>query len=243
VVRAQADVRKSDLDLVRTQQLLAAQAVPQMALDNAQAAADANRAELKQAQAQLAAAQEARRAAQSRVAEAKGKLQQSSPVSAQIARAHAAAELARAQVKSAEAAVKLAELQLSYTKVVAPEEGVVSRLAVHEGQIAQAGQPIVELVPSQTYVVANFKETQLGAMRPGERASIKLDAYPGKTFEGKVESISGGTGARFALIPPDNASGNFVKVVQRVPVRIAWTRPPDVPLVAGLSADVTVYTR
>ena len=96
-------------------------------------------------------------------------------------------------------------------------------------------------MPTQTYVVANFKETQIGDMRPGERAEIEIDAFPGHTFEGKVESLSGGTGARFSLLPADNASGNFVKVVQRVPVRIAWIKPPDVPLRAGLSADVTVH--
>jgi membrane fusion protein (multidrug efflux system) len=89
-------------------------------------------------------------------------------------------------------------------------------------------------------VVANFKETQIGNMHPGDRAEIEIDAYGHHTFEGKVESLSGGTGARFSLLPPDNASGNFVKVVQRVPVRIAWTRTPDVPLRVGLSADVTV---
>jgi membrane fusion protein, multidrug efflux system len=242
-LRAEADVRKADLDLGRAKQLLAANAVPQQALDNAQVAADVAHAALNQARAQLAASEEARRAAVARVAEARGKLQASSPVGAQIAAAHAAAQLARAKVKSAEAAVRLAQLQLSYTTVTAPEDGVVSKIGAHEGQIAQAGQPIVELVPSRTYVVANFKETQIGSMRPGQRASIKVDAYPGRTFEGKVESRSGGTGARFALIPADNASGNFVKVVQRLPVRIAWSKPPDVPLAAGLSADVTVYTR
>jgi membrane fusion protein (multidrug efflux system) len=243
VARAEADARKADLDLKRAQQLIAAHAVTQQMVDNAQAAADAAHAALSQARANLAAAQEARRAAVSRVAEAKGKLQQSSPVGAQIAAAHAAAELARAKVKSAEAAARLADLQLSYTRVTAPEDGTVSKLGAHDGQIVQAGQPVVELVPSRTYVIANFKETQIGGMKPGDRVKIKIDAYPGKTFHGKVESRSGGTGARFALIPPDNASGNFVKVVQRVPIRIAWTTSPDVPLAAGLSADVTVYTK
>jgi membrane fusion protein (multidrug efflux system) len=243
LLRSQADARKADLDLGRAKQLIAADAVPQQMVDNAQAAADGAHAAEKQAQAQLVAAQEASRAATARVAEAKGKLQQSSPVAARLAAAHAAAELARARVPSAQAAVRLARLQLSYTDVVAPEDGVVSKLGAHEGQIVQAGQPVVELVPSRTYVVANFKETQIGEMRPGQRAKIRIDAYPGRAFEGRVESRSGGTGARFALIPADNASGNFVKVVQRVPVRIAWTKPPDVPLAAGLSADVTVYTR
>jgi membrane fusion protein, multidrug efflux system len=243
VVRAEADARKADLDLARARQLLAANAVPQQALDNAETAADSAHAAQRQAEAQLAASQEGRRMSVSRVAEAEGRVEQSSPVAAQIDAAHAAAVLARAKVKSAEAALRLSELQLSYTRVVAPEDGVVSKLGAHEGQIVQAGQPAVELVPAHTYLLANFKETQVGRMRPGQRAKVTLDAYPGRTFEGRVESRSGGTGARFALIPPDNASGNFVKVVQRVPIRIAWDNLPDVPLTAGLSADVKVYTR
>jgi membrane fusion protein (multidrug efflux system) len=243
LVRAQAEARKADLDLGRAQQLAAANAAPAQAVDNAQAAHDAAHAALAQAAAQLKAAEEGRRAAESRVGEARGKLQVSSPVGAQIAAAHAAAELARAKVKGAEAAAQLAALQLSYTKVVAPEDGVVSKLGAHEGQIVQMGQPIVQLVPARSYVVANFKETQVGGMRPGQRVKVRIDALGGEAFEGQVESLSGGTGARFALIPADNASGNFVKVVQRVPVRIAWTKPPSIPLAAGLSADVTVYTK
>jgi len=102
----------------------------------------------------------------------------------------------------------------------------------------------VSVVPNTTYVLANFKETQVGSMKPGERAEITVDAYPGRTFEGKVDSASPGTGARFSLLPPDNASGNFVKVVQRVPVKIAWVNvPADARLAAGMSADVTVFTR
>ena len=104
-------------------------------------------------------------------------------------------------------------------------------------------QPLAELVPDRTYVVANFKETQVGRMRPGQQARVRIDAFPGVEIEGKVESLAGGTGARFSLLPPDNASGNFVKVVQRVPVRIAWSKRPDLPLQAGLSTDVTVFVR
>jgi membrane fusion protein (multidrug efflux system) len=147
-------------------------------------------------------------------------------------------------VKSAQAALDLARLQLSYTTLRAPAGGAVSRLAARQGQIVAAGQTLAQLVPDRTYVVANFKETQTGAIRPGEKVDVELDAYPGRIIAGRVESVSGGTGARFALLPPDNASGNFVKVVERVPVRIAWTSPPaDLPLRAGLSASVTVHTR
>lgn len=241
--RAHADVRRADLDLERTRQLRQDSAASQQALDHAEAAAAAAHAAALQAEAQLAGARSAQQAAVARVAEARGRLRQSSPVDAQLAAAHAAAELARARVRFAEASRGQARLQLGYTKVVAPEDGVVSRLGVHPGQNVQPGQPVAELVPARTYVVANFKETQIGAMRAGQRARIRIDAFPGRVFEGTVESRSGGTGARFALIPPDNASGNFVKVVQRVPVRIAWTKPPDVPLAAGLSAVVAVRVK
>ena len=140
--------------------------------------------------------------------------------------------------------IDLARLQLSWTEVRAPADGTVARLGARAGQIVQPGQVLGQLVPSRSYVVANFKETQTGAIRPGQKVDVELDAYDGRKLEGRVESISGGTGARFALLPPDNASGNFVKVVERVPVRIAWDAPPaDVPLRAGLSATVTVHTR
>jgi membrane fusion protein (multidrug efflux system) len=167
---------------------------------------------------------------------------QSAPVDTQLAVARAGAALAHARVQGATAALALARLQQSYTHVVAPSDGVVSRLSVHEGQLIQAGQAIAELVPSATYLVANFKETQVGRMHDRDRAEIRIDAFPGRVFEGEVESLSGGTGARFSLLPPDNASGNFVKVVQRVPVRIRWRNPPsDVALRAGMSCDVTVH--
>jgi membrane fusion protein (multidrug efflux system) len=240
VLRARADQKKAEIDLARAKELKAANAIPQERLDNAQAAFDSAQAQLAQAQAQLAVAQETRRVAESRVGEAKGRLSQSAPIDAQIAAARAQAQLAHAKVKSAEAALDLARLQLSYTKIAAPADGVASKLTVHDGQLVTIGQPVIELVPTRTYVIANFKETQIGKMQPGQPAEIKIDAFPGRRFAGKVESLSGGTGSSFSLLPADNASGNFVKVVQRVPVRIAWDKPVDVPLRAGLSADVTV---
>jgi membrane fusion protein (multidrug efflux system) len=106
-----------------------------------------------------------------------------------------------------------------------------------------AGQAVAELVPLQSYVIANFKETQIGDMKEGQRAEVEVDAFPGRKFEGKVESLSGGTGSRFSLLPPDNASGNYVKVVERIPVRIRWEKQPEVPVRAGFSATVTVHTR
>ncbi len=238
--RAKADVRRAQLDLDRTKDLVASNAMPQERLDNAQIAWDAAQAELAQANAQVAAAQELRRVAASRVDEAKGRLDQSSPIAAQIAAAHANADFAHARVKVAEAALGIARLQLSYTRVVAPADGRVSRFSAQPGQMIQIGQPLAELVPPHTYVIANFKETQIGRMRPGQPAQVRIDAVSGREFAATVQSLSGGTGARFSLIPPDNASGNFVKVVQRVPVRLLWVEPPDIPLQAGLSCYVTV---
>jgi membrane fusion protein, multidrug efflux system len=241
--RAQADARKSDLDLNRTKQLVEQNALSKEQLDNAQVAYDEKHAALAQARAQVIAAEEMRHLAVSRVGEAKGKLDQSTPIDAQIATARANADLAQAKVKVSEAALELARLQLSYTKVVAADNGVVSKVSVQPGQMIQVGQPIAELVPARTYVIANFKETQVGRMHKGQRALVRIDAFPGKQLEARVESLSGGTGARFSLLPPDNASGNFVKVVQRVPVRLGWVKPPALPLQAGLSTDVTVYLR
>jgi membrane fusion protein (multidrug efflux system) len=121
---------------------------------------------------------------------------------------------------------------------------MASRLGVHDGQLLQMGQPVLELVPQGTYVIANFKETQIGNMHAGQHAEVKVDAFSHRTFEGEIESLSGGTGATFALLPADNASGNFVKVVQRVPGRIQWSEPPgDVAMLAGLSVEVTVHVK
>ncbi|HUL60150.1 MAG TPA: HlyD family secretion protein [Anaeromyxobacteraceae bacterium] len=242
--RAQAEAARAASDFERARQLVQAQAISQQQFDAAQAGNDTAQAGLAAARAQLSAAEEARRSAEGRAAEAVGRLGASRPVAAQIAAAEAGAALAHARVKSAEAALDLARLQLSYTVVRAPSDGTVSRLQARVGQIVQPGQVLAELVPDRTYLVANFKETQIGGIRVGDAADVTVDAYPGKTLRGVVESISGGTGARFALLPPDNASGNFVKVVERVPVRIAWKdAPSDLPLRAGLSAYATVHTR
>lgn len=241
VVRAEADMKKAETDLNRAKELRAANAAPQEQLDNAQSKYDLAQASLVQAKAQLVAAQEGKRAAFALVSEAAGRVTQSAPIEAQIAGAKAAADLAAAQVQSAEASLELMKLQLSYTQVFAPADGVASKLGVHDGQLVAPGQQVVQLVPNVTYVIANFKETQIGRMHAGQRAKIDVDAFSHRTFEGKVESISGGTGASFSLLPADNASGNFVKVVQRVPVRIAWVNlPSDVSLRAGMSVDAEV---
>ncbi len=243
LTRAEADVRRVTTDLERTKKLREANALPQERLDNAQAAWDAAQAMLTAAQAQLLSAEESRHVAQSRVAEASGLLDTNTPVDAKVAVARANADLANARVTTSEAALEIARLNLSYATVKAPVDGVVSKLLIRVGQLVAPGMAIAELVPEATYVMANFKETQIGAMKAGQRVEVEVDAFGGRHFEGVVESLSGGTGSRFSLLPPDNASGNFVKVVQRVPVRIRWKdAPPDVVLRAGMSATVTVHT-
>jgi membrane fusion protein (multidrug efflux system) len=239
--RAEAEARRTGLSRSRAEELFARSAIPKQELDNAVAADDTAKAGVDLADAQLEAARQSQRVARSHVAEARGRLDQSTPIDSQIAVARAQAALASARVKSAKAAVSLAELNLSYTRIVAPADGIVSKSSVHEGQLVQAGQAVAEFVPAETYVVANFKETQIARIHPGDRAVIELDAYPGRKIEGTVESLSAATGARFSLLPPDNASGNFVKVVQRVPVLLHWKTPPSETLPAGLSAEVTVY--
>jgi membrane fusion protein (multidrug efflux system) len=244
LARSQAEASRADTDLARAEALRKDDAVPQAQVDTARSNALAASAAVAQATAELAAAADMKRTAQTQIAEAQGRVEQSAPVDAEIAEARANADLAHARADAADATAAIAKLQVSYTRIEAPTDGILSRLAVHEGQLLQIGQQVVTVVPTATYVIANFKETQVGLMRPGQRAEISIDALGGRTFDGTVESTSPGTGARFSLLPADNASGNFVKVVQRLPVKIAWAGvPADVKLAAGLSADVTVHTR
>jgi membrane fusion protein (multidrug efflux system) len=241
IERASTDERRTAADLARAEELARVGGVSGQDLDHARAAHEQARAALLQARANLGATEDAARAARGRVGEARGNLAASLPVEARVAAARAETARAEAGVQAAEAATTLAENQLRYATVAAPFDGTVSNLSVHEGQLVEPGQAIATLVPVRTYVVANFKETQIARMRPGDRVEVEVDAFPGRTLEGRVASLSAATGARFSLLPPDNATGNFVKVVQRVPVRIEWARPPEVPLAAGLSATATVY--
>ena len=165
---------------------------------------------------------------------------------AQVSATQAALAAADARVAGARAARDEAALQLSYTRITAPMSGVVSKKNVEMGELVQAGQPLMSVVPlSDVWVVANFKETQIEGVTPGDPADITVDAYPGLHVAGHVESLSPATGAKFSLLPPDNATGNFTKVVQRVPVRIRLDRPndPERPLRPGMSVEVTVTTR
>lgn len=244
----QVKVRQAEAKLATAHaQVVAAQAqatAAQAGLTRSQAEAERAQLDLQRAEALrqgdvIAAQQYDNTRIQSRTAQAG-----TGTSRAQYAAALAATELARTGVQAAQAELDLARLQLSYTVIRAPAAGTVSRFAARVGQMIQAGQNVGQLVPDQSYLVANFKETQTGALRPGQAVDVSIDAYPDQTFHGKVEAISGGTGARFALLPPDNASGNFVKVVERVPVRIAWVDAPrELALRAGLSAYATVHTR
>jgi membrane fusion protein (multidrug efflux system) len=152
---------------------------------------------------------------------------------------------ARAQFVQAKAAADQSRLQLSYTKVYAAKAGRVTRRQVEQGSFVSVGQGLLAIVTDDLYVTANFKETQLTRMHPGQPATIKVDAYPGFTFDGHIDSIQAGTGAAFSLFPPENASGNFVKIVQRVPVKIVLDQPPDPnrPLGLGMSVRPRVRIR
>jgi membrane fusion protein (multidrug efflux system) len=230
------------LDLTRYKALREANAVPQSKLDDAHAAADRARATVAQARAALNASEEQEHAADARVSEAQGHLNQSAPIETQLNAARANTELQRGRVTGAEAAVALAQSQLDATHVVAPADGLLTNLSLHPGVLAAVGTPVALLVPPEVYVVANFKETQVGKLRPGQPVTVSVDAFAPRMFEGNVDTIAGGTQGRFSLLPLDNAGENFVKVVQRVPVKIRLAAS-DVLLLPGLSAGVTVNVR
>ena len=175
------------------------------------------------------------------VEQAQGQLVAAMTAPQQVQSAQAQVHLAQARVEQSRAAERLAELNLSYGVVRAPMAGVVSRKNVEVGTLVSPDRPVLAIVPlDDLWIVANFKEDQIGAMKPGQTATIKIDTFSGHLFQGHVESIAGGTGARFALLPPDNATGNFVKVVQRVPVRLKIDDRGGLALRPGISASVTV---
>jgi membrane fusion protein (multidrug efflux system) len=222
IMAARANATKAAADLQRMRELVAKQVVSHQQLDAAQAAYDA-------AQAQLAAAQRSAGAA-----------------GAGVVNAQAGVRLAQARLAAAAASRDNAQLQLSYTKVTAPAGGTISRKQVEVGQLVQAGQPLLTIVSDTgTWVTANFKETQLSDLKVGQPVELEVDAYGGCIAKGTVESLSAATGAKFALLPPDNATGNFTKVVQRVPVRIAVTEGcgKDRPLRPGMSVVAHAATR
>lgn len=242
VTAATAARSQAQGDLDRTKQLFATGAIAKAALDAAQNTFDAADANLANAKARLGFAKANTSQAQARILEAQARLGQTSAVDAQISAARARAQVAHARVDMAQAQRDLAALDLSYTKIVAPKDGVASKKSVTAGQMLAPGQSVVMVVPQEgAWIVANFKETQLAKMHVGQPVDIDVDAYPGATLHGEIESMAQATGARFSLLPPDNATGNFTKVVQRVPVRIKLVSPPaDKPLRAGMSVSVDV---
>lgn len=242
VAKARADLTTASAELQRTQRLFQQSAITRSELEHAQQLEAVAQAGLDAATAQLDLARSQRDMTASRVVEAQGRVT-GLAAAEQVAAAEAAAQLADTRVKAAEVAAQRAQLQRGYATIRAPGAGYVSRLGARVGQTIQPGQALLMLVPDTTYVVANFKESQIAGIHAGDPVDIELDAYPGETFHGVVETLSPATGARFSLIPPDNATGNFVKVVQRVPVKIAWSAPPALPLRPGLSAEVTVHVR
>ena len=208
---AEATDARAKADFERSQELRTQNTISAQEFDNAQAA-------VKEADANLAAAKQKAVADASKINEAK----------ATLAATEAAITMALALWQEAQTNIASAQLDLSYTKIIAPGDGRVTRKAVEPGDYVQTGQTLLSIVPNEVWVVANFKETQLRHMKPGQPALVEIDAL-GKTLRAHVDSIQAGSGARFSLLPPENATGNYVKVVQRVPVKIIF----DEPLPAG----------
>jgi membrane fusion protein (multidrug efflux system) len=229
VTAAQARARRASQDFDRYSRLLAEKTVPQQQFDAIQAERDAAQAQLQAAQAQL-------RTAQSQVSAAGT---QTGVTSSQRQATQGQISVAQAAIKQRQTDMDLANLQLSYTIVRAPASGVVSKRAVQVGQLIQPGQALCSVVGNtHLWVTANFKETQLKEMLPGQAVNIEVDAFGDEKVLGHVGSFAGATGAKFSLLPPDNATGNYVKVVQRIPVRIELAK--DSPLYAKLRPGMSV---
>jgi membrane fusion protein, multidrug efflux system len=249
---AEANASKAAKDVERLKPLLAKDEVSQQQYDAAVAAANGARAAVESATAQEREAEAGIQAAASRVNQAEAareqataQLQAADTGPQQVAATKARAAAAEARVMQLRAAVKQAELNLEYATVKAPVRGVVSRKNVEPGQVIQPGQPLMTIVALDSiWIVANFKETQLEHVRVGQRVTVDVDAYGSNELTGKVESIAAATGARFSLLPPENATGNFVKVVQRVPVKIVLDQGQDAQklLRPGMSVTPTVHT-
>ncbi len=250
---AEAEAKRAADDAVRYRALHAKDEISKQQLDRAETQArataadfdasaqstEAAEAQLAQARAAHAASQAALRQAQKQIVQAQGKDReaQSAPQQIEIRRADIAS--LRAQTERDRAALDQAELALSYTRIYAPESGYITRKAVEPGNFVETGQTLLALVSDRFWVVANFKETQLTRMRPGQPATIKVDAYPQLRLHGHVESMQSGTGARFSLLPAENATGNYVKVVQRVPVKILFDEAPPAAYRIGPGMSVT----
>jgi membrane fusion protein (multidrug efflux system) len=266
--RAQAFKERADQDLARALELFGKELVARQFVDHAEVEKRAATAQFTSAQERVSQAQrdletaeaDARmreagfepqqiglQTAEARKIEARAQAIHAEALAQEVRVREAERELALAQLKQAEADAALALLNLEYTEIRAPIAGLVSRRAVEVGQVVQVGQPLLAVVSlHDVWVVANLKETQLRRVRPGMRAEVVIDTFHDRTYIGTVDSISAGTGSRFSLLPPENASGNWVKVVQRVPVKITLD-PKEISnphvLRAGMSALVTIRLR
>jgi membrane fusion protein, multidrug efflux system len=249
----EAAATRDERDVARLKGLLAKDEVSQQQYDAAVAQAEASKANVAVARAQVREAEYEIQVARSRLTQSKvaqqvagAELRTAQTAPEQVAAIKARAQSTAARVKQAQAAVGRAELDLEYATVKAPVKGIVSRKSAEPGQVIQPGQPLMTIIPlEQVWVTANFKETQLSNMRVGQRVSIDVDAYGGREFNGRIDSIAAATGSRFSLLPPENATGNFVKVVQRVPVKIVLDagQDPEHLLRPGMSVTPTVHTR
>ena len=244
ITAAESRQKLAQLDFDRTSQLFNQTVVSKASLDAASASLEQASANVAQAQARLKSAQASRENSSGTLESARGRVLLAESGPEQIEAAQAAVELGSARLNQAQAALEQAELNVSYTQIKAEIAGVVSRRSVEVGQMASPEKPLLAVVPlDDTWVVANFKEDQIAHMRPGQLAEIEVDAFDGQKLKGHIDSLAGGTGARFSLLPPDNASGNFTKVVQRLPVLVRIDGVSDLDLRPGLSAKVTIVTK
>jgi membrane fusion protein, multidrug efflux system len=237
LVQAEANAARSDADLVRYEQLVAKEDISRQQYDQAVAAAKANRSGVVSAGASVQAAGQAVRQAQGKLLQARADLRSAETAPQQISMTRAKADAADAQARERKAQLDQAELNLSYTVVRSPVTGIIGKKTVEVGQNVGIGQELVEVVPlDDVWITANFKETQLAHMRPGQPVEIKVDAY-GRTWRAHVTNLGAGAGSVFSLLPPENATGNYVKVVQRVPVRIDFDRTSDRNLGSDFNAE------
>ena len=235
VREAQANALRTSRDLERMKQLIAKDEISQQQYDAAVSAADATHAAVESAQAsvlqvehEVAAAQAKRAQSQADLQQAQAEAQAAKTAPQQITITKAQAQSADARVQLARAALDQERLNLEYTSIKAPVAGIVSKKTVETGQVVQSGQPLMAIIPQEDiWVTANFKETQLAGMHPGLAGTVSVDAFGGRIFNVRVDSIASATGAKFSLLPPENATGNYVKVVQRVPVKLVFEKGED----------------
>ena len=247
VAEAQANFTKAQADLERYKPLVEKDVISKQQYDAAVAAADSTRAAVADARANEQAAVDAVKVALERETQAEAGLKYAQTGPEQVVAQSARAKQAQAQVAQAQAQLDQAKLNLSYTKIVAPEAGIITRKSVEINQNVAPGQNLLMLVSLEgLWVTANFKETQLRHMSAGEAVEIEVDST-GKTYHGKVTQIGGATGSVLSLFPPENATGNYVKVVQRVPVRVDFTdlanEDPNHELRPGLSVEPSVRVK